>query len=196
MRREAPAAARNSRPIADILAQELPRHGFVLEVASGTGEHAVFMARRFPAITWQPSDPDTEALASIEAWAEHAGLENLNPAIRLDATSPDWPVDRADALVCINMIHISPWQATEGLFAGARRVLETGSPLILYGPYFEEDVEPAASNLAFDESLRNRNPEWGIRQLGDIDAVASRAGFTRTARHPMPANNLTLVYRR
>ena len=194
--REAPAVARNSGPIAEVLAKELPESGLVLEVASGTGEHAVFMARRFPTITWQPTDPDPAALESIAAWAQHAGMANLLPGRHLDASLPDWPVVRADALVCINMVHISPWAATEGLFAGARRVLGEDPPLILYGPYLETGVETAPSNLAFDESLRTRNPAWGIRRVEDIDAVATRTGFSRSARYAMPANNLTLVYRR
>ena len=196
MKRTAPAAARNSAPIADVLAQELPASGTVLEVASGTGEHAVFMARRFPDIVWQPTDPDTDALGSIAGWAEEARLANLKPPLELDTRSPDWPLTRGDAVVCINMVHISPWAASEGLFGGAARVLDTGAPLILYGPYIEDDVETAPSNLAFDESLKARNPEWGIRNIAAMDDLAARTGFTRTARHAMPANNLTLVYRR
>ncbi len=168
----------------------------VLEVASGTGEHAVFMARRFPDIVWQPTDPDTDALGSIAGWSEEAGLANLKPPLELDARSPDWPIGSADAVVCINMVHISPWEASEGLFAGAARVLGTRAPLILYGPYLEEDVETAPSNLAFDESLKARNPEWGIRNIAAMDDLAARTGFARTARYEMPANNLTLVYRR
>ncbi|MGE5953682.1 MAG: DUF938 domain-containing protein [Qipengyuania vulgaris] len=196
MKRTAPAAARNSAPIADVLALELPASGTVLEVASGTGEHAVFMARRFPDIVWQPTDPDPEALGSIAGWAEEAGLTNLKLPLELDARSPDWPIARADAVVCINMVHISPWATSEGLFGGTARVLDTGAPLILYGPYTEDDVETAPSNLAFDESLKARNPEWGIRNIAAMDDLAARTGFTRTARHAMPANNLTLVYRR
>ncbi|WP_247713095.1 DUF938 domain-containing protein [Qipengyuania polymorpha] len=196
MKRTAPAAARNSAPIAEILAQELPASGTVLEVASGTGEHAVFMARRFPDIVWQPTDPDTEALGSIAGWAEEARLENLMPPLQLDARSSDWPIGSADAVVCINMVHISPWAAAEGLFAGGARLLDKGAPLILYGPYFEDNVETAPTNLAFDESLKARNPDWGIRNIAAMDELAARTGFSRTARYEMPANNLTLVYRR
>lgn len=196
MKRVAPAAARNSVPIADVLAKELPASGTVLEVASGTGEHAVFMTRRFPDIVWQPTDPDTDALGSIEGWAEEAELENLKAPLELDARSPDWPVASADAVVCINMVHISPWEASEGLFAGAARVLGRGAPLILYGPYFEDEAETAPSNLAFDESLKARNSEWGIRNIAAMDELAVRTGLARTARYEMPANNLTLVYRR
>lgn len=196
MKRHAPAAARNSGPIAEVLAQELPPRGLVLELASGSGEHAVFMARRFPEIEWQPSDPDPEALISVAEWAKEANLGNLRTPLQLDARSKDWPVASADALVCINMIHISPWTASEGLFAGAARVLDAGAPLVTYGPYFEDVVETAPSNLAFDESLKARNPEWGIREVAMLDELAARTGFTRTARHEMPANNLTLVFRR
>ena len=196
MKRHAPATARNSEPIAEVLKQELPAEGTVLEIASGSGEHAVFMARRFPQISWQPSDPDLDALASIGEWAREAGLANLRPPLQIDATAEVRPVSNVEAMFCANMVHISPWSATEGLFEGAARVLETGSPLILYGPYFEEDVEPAPSNLAFDESLRSRNADWGIRQVSMLDKVARRIGFNRTARYEMPANNLTLVFRR
>ena len=178
-----------------MLAKELPDEGTVLELASGTGEHAVFMADRFPSLRWQPTDPDGEALTSIAAWAEGAGLTNLAQPLELDARSPAWGVDSADAVVCINMVHISPWEATEGLFAGAARVLGKGQPLILYGPYFEDSVETAPSNLAFDESLKARDPSWGIRNVRTLDQLGERMGFERTARHEMPANNLTLVYR-
>ncbi len=196
MKRHAPATARNSEAIANVLAQELPASGTVLEVASGTGEHALFMAQRFPGLTWQPSDPDIEALESIAAYREDAALPNFRPPIRLDAAATDWPVDEADAIVCINMVHISPWEATEGLFGSAGRLLDPHAPLVLYGPYLEADVVTTESNIAFDHSLKSRDPRWGLRQLDDIDALAARTGFTRTARHAMPANNLTLVYRR
>ena len=196
MKKFAPAASRNSGPIADVLARELPESGLVLEVASGTGEHAVFLARRFTSLQWQPTDPDLEAMASIASWREEAGLANLLEPRVLDASSAVWPVARADAMLCINMIHISPWAASEGLFAGAARLLGSGAPLITYGPYIEDAVETAPSNLAFDESLRARNPAWGLRNIADIDRLAWTHGFTRTARYEMPANNLTLIYRR
>lgn len=196
MKRHAPATARNSDAIAKVLARELPETGLVLEIASGTGEHAVFMARRFPGIEWQPSDPDIVALQSITSWTKEAGFDNLRQPLALDTREADWLIERADAVLCINMIHISPWAATEGLFSGASRLLREGSPLITYGPYFEAEVETAPSNLAFDESLRSRNPEWGIRNVVPLDELADRTGFTRSARHEMPANNLTLVYRR
>lgn len=196
MKRHAPATARNSQPLAEVLARELPASGTVLEIASGSGEHAVFMARRFPALDWQPSDRDAEALASVDAWAAEARLANLRPAIALDAAAPDWPIVSADALLCVNMLHISPWDAAVGLFAGAGRVLGSGAPLVLYGPFVEPDVETAASNHAFDQSLRQRDPAWGLRSTTDLDRLAAGHGMTRTARCAMPANNLVLVYRR
>ncbi|MBQ96221.1 class I SAM-dependent methyltransferase [Erythrobacter sp. SN021] len=196
MKRHAPATARNSEPLAEVLAGELPNEGLVLEIASGTGEHAVFMARRFPALDWQPSDCATDALHSVDAWAQEAGLANLRPAIALDAAAGDWPVESADAVLCVNMVHISPWQATVGLFEGAGRVLASGAPLILYGPFLEADVDPAPSNLAFDESLKTRDPAWGLRQVGELDGLARANRLSRAARHIMPANNLVLVYRR
>ena len=196
MKRYAPATARNSGPLAEVLALELPESGLVLEVASGSGEHAVFMARRFPTLRWQPSDLGTDALASVEAWAAESGLANLLPAVALDASAQQWPIDVADAVLCVNMVHISPWSASEGLFAGAGRILAPGSPLILYGPFIEQQIETAPSNLAFDESLRLRNAAWGLRKVAALDRLAASHGLKRTARHEMPANNLTLVYRK
>ncbi|QYJ08151.1 DUF938 domain-containing protein [Qipengyuania flava] len=195
MKRHAPATARNSEALAAVLAQELPRTGLLLEIASGSGEHAVFMAARFPDLAWQPSDIDPDALASVDAWAQETGHPNLLPACALDASQPDWPIGRADAVLCVNMIHISPWAATEGLFAGAGRLLAPSAPLVLYGPFIEEQTPTAESNQAFDASLRARNPDWGLRQVEAIDALAAANGLARTARHSMPANNLTLVYR-
>lgn len=143
-----------------------------------------------------PSDPDDEALASITAWASESGLGNIAGPFALDASTADWPVDHADAMMCINMIHISPWEATEGLFRGAERLLEMEAPLILYGPFLEESVETAPSNLAFDQNLKERNPAWGIRSIEAIDALAQRHRLARSTRVEMPANNLTLVYRK
>lgn len=196
MKRHAPATARNSEPIAAVLEDELPASGTVLEIASGSGEHAVFFARRFPNLLWQPSDLDPDGLASIAAWREEGNAENLLPPVELDASSARWPIERADALVCINMVHISPWAATEGLLAGAAAILPPGAPLIVYGPFLEREVETVESNVAFDASLKARNPAWGLRDRSDLDLLAGRAGFARSARHVMPANNLTLVYRR
>ena len=169
----------------------------VLEIAAGTGEHAVHNAAALPGLQWQPTDPDPEALASIAAWRAHAALPNLLPPLRLDAAAPDdWPVGRADAIVNINMIHIAPWVAAMGLMAGAGRLLGPGQNLFLYGPFIERDVATAPSNLAFDESLRGRNPAWGIRHLDEVAGLAARHGLDLAGRIAMPANNLTLVFRR
>lgn len=194
-KRHAPATLRNRDAIVAVLAEWLPPAGTVLEVASGSGEHIVHFAAAFPHLDWQPSDPDPDALTSIAAWSAEAGLANLAPPLMLDAASPDWPPASADALLCINMVHISPWSATPGLFAGAARLLPAGAPLILYGPYVEADVPTAESNLAFDASLRARNPEWGLRDTADVKAAATTAGFALTERRAMPANNLMLLFR-
>lgn len=196
MKRHAPATARNSEPLAKVLAEELPESGLLLEIASGTGEHAVFMARRFPDLQWQPSDLSTDALQSVDAWREEADLDNLRPAIALDAASASWPVKKVDAILCVNMVHISPWAATEGLFAGAARLLSSRNPLAIYGPFLEEQVDTASSNLSFDKSLRSRDSDWGLRDIAALDRLASLNGMSRTARHEMPANNLTLIYRK
>jgi len=196
MKRHAPATGRNREPIAAVLSEELPESGLVLEVASGTGEHAVHFARTFPWLDWQPSDPDPNALESIAAWGAEAGLANLLPPVILDAAAADWPIDCADAVLCINMAHISPLVATEGLVRGAARLLALGAALVLYGPWLEDEVETAPSNLAFDRDLRDRDPEWGLRPVEWLDELAARAGLSRTRRMAMPANNLTLVYRR
>ncbi|WP_425341830.1 DUF938 domain-containing protein [Citromicrobium bathyomarinum] len=195
-RRESPAAQRNRAPIAQVLVEELPESGLVLEIASGTGEHAVHFAREFRDLQWQPSDPDPQARASIAAYVEDAALPNLRAPITLDASAGQWPIAEAAALLCVNMVHISPWEATGGMFAGAARLLDVAAPLVLYGPYIEADVETAPSNLAFDESLKMRDPRWGLRDLADVDALAAANGFERTQRVAMPANNLMLVYRK
>lgn len=196
MKRHAPATGRNSAPIADVLERELPLSGLVLEVASGTGEHALFFAERFPHLQWQPSDLEPDALASIAAWRDDGGPQNLLPPVAIDAAAPRWPVAHAEAVVSMNMIHISPWEATEGLFGGAAALLPPHGPLIVYGPFLEAEIETAGSNTAFDASLRLRDPSWGLRDRAELDALAKRTGFAATARYPMPANNLTLVYRR
>ncbi|WP_336980206.1 DUF938 domain-containing protein [Altererythrobacter fulvus] len=196
MKQTAPAAARNREPIAEVLRQELPDKGLVLEIAAGTGEHAVHFAAAFPALQWQPTDPDASALQSIAAWREEAGLSNLRAPLALDAASADWPVSAADAMVCINMIHISPWTSAEGLFAGAARLLGQSAPLVLYGPYLEDAVETALSNIAFDQWLKDKDPRFGIRRIEDVDALAAGNGFARTSRVAMPANNLALTYRK
>lgn len=175
----------------------MPDAGLVLEIAAGAGEHAVHFARGLPNLEWRPTDPDADALVSIAAWRAQAGLPNLLEPLRLDAADPDaWPVARAQAVVNINMIHISPWAATQGLMAGASRVLPPGGVLFLYGPYLEDGVETAASNLAFDASLKARNPAWGLRRLEDVSALAALHGLTLEERVAMPANNLSLVLRK
>ncbi len=195
-RRHAPATERNREPILAILRDVLPASGTVLEVASGTGEHAIHFARALPNLIWRPSDPDPGAIASIRAWAENARLPNLRPPLLLDASAAEWPIDTADAVICINMVHISPWEATVGLISGAARLLPAGAPLILYGPYLQQDVETAPSNLAFDKSLKSRDPRWGLRRVEDVAALAESHGFALGAIHQMPANNLTVVFRR
>ncbi|MEO1488024.1 MAG: DUF938 domain-containing protein [Pseudomonadota bacterium] len=197
MKKHAPATLRNREAIAAVLARELPQAGTVLEVAAGSGEHAVYFAGKLPGLVWQPSDPDAEALASIAAYRAEFEGTNLSEPLALDASAPgSWPLAHADAIVCINMVHISPWEATLGLFEGAAQTLGgPDAPLILYGPYFEQEADPAPSNVDFDTSLRIRNPAWGIRDVEDMDAAAARNGLARTARDEMPANNLTLVYR-
>lgn len=194
-RRHAPATERNREPIADILRTVLPERGTVLEIASGTGEHAIHFAQAFPQLDWQPSDPDPAAIASIRAWAETARLPNLRPPLTLDASAERWPVDQADAILCINMVHISPWEATVGLMTNAAKLLPAEAPLILYGPYLQQGVETAPSNLAFDESLKQRDGRWGLRQLEDVVALAESVGLRNEAVHAMPANNLIVVLR-
>lgn len=196
MKRTAPATERNREPIAAVLREVLPALGTLLEIASGTGEHAVYFAGRFPALRWQPTDPDPAALESIRAWRDEAGPENLLEPLRLDAAADEWPVDSADAVLCVNMVHISPWAATEGLMRGAGRVLAAGAPLLLYGPYRRAAAPTAPSNLAFDQSLRARNPEWGLRDLEAVEAEAAGRGLGLERVVEMPANNLTLVFRR
>ncbi|MBC2662168.1 DUF938 domain-containing protein [Novosphingobium flavum] len=195
-RRSAPAVARNRDPILVVLRQVLPDHGTVLEVASGTGEHAVHFARHLPALTWQPSDPSPEACASIEAWRRAEGLGNVWAPLALDAAAATWPEVSAAAVVCINMVHISPWAATLGLLRGAARVLPPGGVLYLYGPYRQTGVPLAPGNTAFDADLRERDPRWGLRELDEVVAAAGHAGFTLDRIVEMPANNLSVVFRR
>lgn len=195
-RRSAPAALRNREPIAEVLAEWLPRSGLVLEVASGTGEHAVYFARRFPSLEWQPSDTDRDALESIRAWRTEAAPGNVREPLIIDAALPDWPIERADAVLNINMVHISPWQAALGLLDGAARLLGPGAPLILYGPWISDDIETAPSNVAFDEDLRRRDPQWGLRKVEHFAAEALTRELHLIERRPMPANNLMLLFRK
>jgi cyclopropane fatty-acyl-phospholipid synthase-like methyltransferase len=193
-KQHAPAAARNREPIREVLANVLPAGGLVLEIASGSGEHAVHFAAAFPHLTWQPSDAAPEALASITAHAADAGLANLAAPLALDAAALTWPIAHADAIVCINMVHISPWEATIGLFRGAARVLATAAPLVLYGPYRFSGRSTAASNEAFDASLRARDPRWGVRDVDDLARLAGDHGFALAPAIPLPANNHVLVF--
>lgn len=191
----APSTARNRQPILDVLRPRLPPVARVLEVASGAGEHAMFVAEALPGVTWQPTDRDDEALVSIAAWRAASGLANIAAPLRLDAADPaSWPAGPFEAVVCINMIHISPWAATQGLMAGAARVLTPGGRLILYGPYLEAGVDTAAGNLSFNESLKSRDPAWGLRDLADVSALAAAHGLTFAERIAMPANNLMVLF--
>ena len=195
--RTSPSTARNREPILEVLRPRLPAAGAVLEIAAGAGEHAAYFAAALPGLSWRPTDPDPEALASIAAWRDHAGLANLAEPARLDASDPDtWPAGIDDAVVNINMIHISPWAAAEGLAAGAARVLAASGMLFLYGPYVEAGVPTAPSNLAFDQSLKSRDPAWGLRRLDAVTDLAARHGLELVERIAMPANNLSLVFRR
>jgi hypothetical protein len=196
VRRSAPAATRNRRPIADMLIEWLPRTGVVLEIASGTGEHAAFFANEFPDLEWQPSDLHPDALASIAAWREETRLPNLRAPLVVDAASSDWPVSRADAILSINMVHISPWTSALGLLDAAQRLLAAGAPLILYGPWLKRGVETAPSNIAFDADLKRRDPQWGLRRVEDFAEAAESRGLFLEATRPMPANNMMLLIRR
>jgi SAM-dependent methyltransferase len=191
-----PAVARNRDPILGVLRRVVPARGLVLEVASGSGEHAVHFAAALPHLTWQPTDLDPEARASIEAHRAAARLPNLLPALELDATAPRWPVAQADAVVSINMIHIAPWLAAQGLMAGAARLLGPDGVLFLYGPFKDHGQHTAPSNAAFDASLRARDPSWGVRDIADVCDLAAQHHFDLTERIAMPANNMSLVFRR
>lgn len=195
-RRSAPAALRNREPIADVLREWLPSSGLILEIASGSGEHVIHFAERFPALEWQPSDIHPNALGSIAAWRVEAGLANIRPPLPIDAASPEWPIERAEAVLSINMVHISPWRSALGLLDGAERLLVSGAPLILYGPWIEDDVPAASSNLDFDADLKRRNPEWGLRRVEEFAMAADQRGFDLDQTRPMPANNLMLLLRR
>lgn len=195
-RRFAPAVARNRDPLLAAIRPLLPEAGLVLEIASGSGEHAVHFAAAIPGLTFQPSDPQPEAQASIDAWVAASGLANIRPALAIDAAAPGWPTATADAVVCINMIHIAPWSATEGLLRGAAAILPPGAPLILYGPFRRGGVHTASSNAAFDDDLRARDPAWGVRDLETVAALAASCGFVPPTVIEMPANNLTVMFGR
>jgi hypothetical protein len=194
--RIAPATARNRDPILAVLRRVLPPAGTVLEIASGSGEHAVYFAAGLPHLAWQPTDADPTALASIAAHREMATAANLLPPLRLDVHEVPWPVSRNEAVVCINMIHIAPWTAAQALMAGAAELLAPGAVLFLYGPFMEGRGHTAPSNAAFDASLKAQNPTWGVRDLSDVRRLADEHGFDFVERVAMPANNLSVVFKR
>ena len=200
-RLHAPAVARNRDAILDILRDALPATGLVLEIASGSGEHVVHFAGALPALTFQPSDPNPDAIESIAAWAAGSGARNILPPIRIDAAAEDWSAKlrqeyAPDAILCINMIHIAPWAAAQGLIRHAGALLAPGAPLILYGPFKRTGHPLEPSNAAFDASLRDRNPDWGLRELDEVAALAGEAGFGEPEVIEMPANNLSVVFRK
>jgi len=187
-------AERNKQAIADVLARVLPRAGLVLEIASGTGQHAEHFARAFPALTWQPSEPGSGTLAILAERVRRAALPNLRAPLELDAHGAAPPLDAVAAILCINMIHIAPWSACAALLVLAERLLAPGAPLVLYGPFKRGGEHTAPSNAAFDASLRGRNPEWGVRDLDEVAAIAARHSFRLAEAVAMPANNLTVVF--
>ncbi|MFD1951522.1 DUF938 domain-containing protein [Sphingomonas arantia] len=192
----APSVLRNRMPILSVLKTVLPSRGLVLEVASGSGEHIIYFAQQLPQLQWQPSDPSPTARASIAAWTATENLSNVRSPIDIDATARPWPVTDVDAIVAINMAHISPWSATQGLLREAGRLLSAGGLLYLYGPFRQVEVTLAPSNVAFDEDLRQRDASWGLRHLADIEAQASEVGLVMSDIIPMPANNLSVILRR
>lgn len=195
-RLSSPAALRNRGPIFEVLRDLLPQSGTVLEIASGSGEHIIHFAALLPALTWQPSDPSPEARASIREWSEAEGAANVLPPLDLDAASDTWPVEHADAMIAINMVHISPWPATQGLLRAAGNLLPPGGALFLYGPYRRIGQPLVQSNVDFDADLRARNPAWGIRQLEEVASTAEQSGLVLNSVVEMPANNLSVIFRR
>ena len=192
-----PASARNRDAIYAVLGHHLPSHGLVLEIASGSGEHTAHFAQYgAPDLIFQPSDPDANARASIDAWSATSGLSNIRPALALDAEAQNWPITNAQAVLCINMIHISPWSAAIGLTRGAGRILQANGVLYLYGPFRREGRHTALSNEAFDQDLKRRNPAWGVRDVEAVAALAMQNGFTPPTIIEMPANNLSLIFTR
>lgn len=193
---DAPATGRNREPILQVLMRVLPGAGMVLEIASGTGQHAAFFAQNLPHLTWQPTDLAPAHLDSITAWAHATGAVNLLPPLRLDVEAAAWPVPSADAVVNINMIHIAPWSACQALMRGAARVLPTGAVLYMYGPFMRDGRHTADSNAKFDARLRGEDSRWGVRDVADVEAAARAAGLRLVETVEMPANNLSLVFRR
>ena len=195
-RETASSAERNKRPILEVLSRVLPPTGLVLEIGSGTGQHVAHFAKALPQLTFQPSEMDESRHASIAAWIRHEQLPNVRPPLAFDVTRLPWPVPTADAIVCINVIHISPWEATLALMKGAGELLAPGNVLVTYGPYRRGGAHTAPSNEAFDASLKSRDPRWGVRGMEEVGAVAKAAGLELEESVPMPANNFTLVFRR
>ncbi len=189
-----PATQRNKDAILDVLRETLPTQGNVLEIASGSGEHALHFAQALRSLAWQPSDPDPRCLASIMAWRTHMALDNLLAPLSLDSAQTSWPLDHADAVFNANMIHIAPWAACQGLMAGCGRLLDPGAPLVLYGPFKRHGAHTSSSNETFDASLQARDPRWGVRDLGRVVNEAKRHGLQRLKTVPMPANNLTVIF--
>jgi cyclopropane fatty-acyl-phospholipid synthase-like methyltransferase len=189
------AAERNKQPILDVLKSVLPAEGLVLEIASGTGQHVVHFAAHMAALVWQPSDADAESHAMLEHRVDLMQLRNIRPPLTLDVHDLPWPMSAADAVVCINMIHIAPWTATAALCRGARSILPADAPLYLYGPFRRGGQHTAPSNAAFDASLRQRHPDWGVRDLDEVTRTAASHGFRLDSVIPMPANNLSVVFR-
>jgi hypothetical protein len=191
-----PSAERNKGPVADVLCRVLPDHGLVLEVSSGTGQHVVHFARAMPHLMWQPTERDADNLRSIASWRAAEALPNVLEPIRLDVVDQPWPISSAAAVICLNMIHIAPWAAAEALVRGAGATLEAGGVLFLYGPYRRGGQHTAPSNEAFDRQLRAQNLDWGVRDLEDVARFAEEHGFGAPEVFEMPANNLSVVFRR
>jgi cyclopropane fatty-acyl-phospholipid synthase-like methyltransferase len=192
-----PAVARNAAPILAVLKRVLPAHGVVLEIGCGTGEHAVHFAGAMPGLTWLPSDPDADSRASTASWIRFTGLSNVRPPLDIDVCAKAWGVEQMapfDAIVSLNMIHISPWAASLGLFAGAGRLLRSGGLLFLYGPFMRDGVHNAPSNAAFDASLKASNPSWGLRDIAELERVGESSGLSLHETIEMPANNMSLVF--
>jgi hypothetical protein len=196
LRLHAPAAMRNRDLIIDVLKDHLPSKGLLLEIASGSGEHSARFGERLPHLVIQPSDPSQQCRVSIDAWTDSTQVTNVKPALDIDARLPDWPIKQADAIVCINMIHIAPWSATTGLFAGAAKILAAGGLLYTYGPYLENGIHTSAGNAAFDADLRSQNAEWGIRSIEALTELALSYGFSAPQKIQMPSNNLSLIFKR
>jgi SAM-dependent methyltransferase len=195
-RETAPSAERNKGPLLEVVRRVLPARGLVLEIGSGTGQHVAHFAAALPSLVFQPSEADTAKHASICAWTRHGELRNVRPPIELDVTRRPWPTGSADAIICINVIHISPWATTLALMQGAGAILVTGGVLVTYGPYRRDGKQTAPSNEEFDAWLKSRSPDWGVRDMERVEAAANGAGLRLEEAVAMPANNFTLVFRR